>query len=533
MLKALFKKQFLELLYSFTRTRKNAGRRMSSKSGAVGFILLYLFVFVTFGAMFTSAAFSLCAVLVPMKLDWLYFSMMGLAALMLGIFGSVFTTYQTLYCASDNESLLAMPIPPSKILLVRLTVTAIPGVFFEAMVFVPVIVVYGITASPSPLAIILEILLFFLLALLVTTLTCALGWVIALIAKRVKNKSLVTVVLTLAFLAGYYAIYFQASQIFSRILANLDKIADLMHSWVYPFYCFGKGAVGEVLPFLVFLAFSGALFAVLLIVLSRTFLRIVTDKRGFAKTKYREKAHKNAGARRALFSREMKRFLSNANYLLNCSLATIFLIGLPVFLLVKMKGLRAGLAGLPPELLGILPVAVAAAICLMASLNYITAPSISIEGRSLWILRSMPVSAWDVLVSKLALHLVVTEPAALFCAAVTSFVLGFSLPDALLVCAVSAVYVCFHASLGLIMNLKRPLFTWTTDVVIIKQGLPVLVAMFGGWVISFAMGGLYLPFAGLISATVYLAAVLVLLCIAAFLLLKWLRNRGTRIFDEL
>ena len=82
-------------------------------------------------------------------------------------------------------------------------------------------------------------------------------------------------------------------------------------------------------------------------------------------------------------------------------------------------------------------VAAAVTACLMASTNYITAPSISLEGRTLWILRSLPVSAWDVLVSKLMLHLLVTEIGAVFFGAVVSVVLGFPIPELLLVCAVA------------------------------------------------------------------------------------------------
>ncbi len=533
MLKALFKKQFLELLYTFTKNRKNSDKRKPSKAGAAGFIVLYLFLFLIFAAMFSMIAASLCPALVEMNLDWLYFAMMGLIAVLLGVFGSVFTTYHTLYCASDNDLLLSMPIPPSKILLVRLTVTAIPGLFFEAMVYIPTVVVYIIHASPSPLALILQILLFFLLALFVTTLTCALGWVVALIAKQVKNKSAVTVVLSLAFLAVYYVVYFQAQKILASVLGNLDRIADVMHSWIYPFYCFGKGAVGEILPFFVFLLFSGALFALLLVILSRTFLRIVTDKSTGTKKVYREKAHKNAGVRRALFSRELKRFVSNANYMLNCGIGTIFFIALPVFLLIKMNDMRAAFTTMPEPLSNWLPAAAAGLICMIASMVYISTPSISLEGRTLWILRSLPVPAWDVLVSKLSLHLVITEIPALLCAAVTSFVLGFSPAEAFLVCAVSVVYICLHASVGLILNLKHPVLSWTSEVVVIKQGMPIMVSMFGGWAVAIAIALLYLPVSSSIPAFVYLAVVLVLLCAGAALSLNWLKKHGTRIFDEL
>ena len=44
-------------------------------------------------------------------MDWLYFTLMGLVAIFLGAFGSVFNTYSSLYLAKDNDLLLSLPIP--------------------------------------------------------------------------------------------------------------------------------------------------------------------------------------------------------------------------------------------------------------------------------------------------------------------------------------------------------------------------------------------------------------------------------------
>ena len=65
------------------------------------------------GGMFAMLAKILCAPLHAAGLGWLYFAMMGLIAVLLGAFGSVFTTYSTLYLAKDNDLLLSLPIPVS------------------------------------------------------------------------------------------------------------------------------------------------------------------------------------------------------------------------------------------------------------------------------------------------------------------------------------------------------------------------------------------------------------------------------------
>ena len=41
---------------------------------------------------------------------WLYRALMGIVSVTLGVFGSVFNTFSTLYQAKDNDLLFAMPI---------------------------------------------------------------------------------------------------------------------------------------------------------------------------------------------------------------------------------------------------------------------------------------------------------------------------------------------------------------------------------------------------------------------------------------
>ena len=41
---------------------------------------------------------------------WLYMALMGIVSVILGVFGSVFNTFSTLYQARDNDLLFAMPI---------------------------------------------------------------------------------------------------------------------------------------------------------------------------------------------------------------------------------------------------------------------------------------------------------------------------------------------------------------------------------------------------------------------------------------
>lgn len=257
MLKALFKKQLMEVntwLIQDKRHGKNRG-----KTSMILLVLVYAVLFVGLGMVFAMTGNMLCPSLAAEKLDWLYFAIMGLIAIMLGVFGSVFNTYATLYMAKDNEFLLAMPIPPSAILSVRLFGIWMWSLIYESIVFIPAVLVYWkilLTQFPSKAlsasVILCDILLLLAISVLILSLSCILGWVVAKIGSKLKNKSIVTVLLSLLFLALYYWGYSRAYQVLQGVLANAGSISGTIQKSVFPFICWEKQAqaVGGVLHFL-------------------------------------------------------------------------------------------------------------------------------------------------------------------------------------------------------------------------------------------------------------------------------------------
>ena len=125
MIKALFKKQMLEVFSWVYFDRKNGKNR--SKGGIIGYAALYLLLFGFLGVFFFQMAKTLCKPLSDAGFGWLYFALMGLIAVAMGVFGSVFNTYSSLYKAKDNDFLLSLPVPSGKILMIRLC-----GVYFTS-----------------------------------------------------------------------------------------------------------------------------------------------------------------------------------------------------------------------------------------------------------------------------------------------------------------------------------------------------------------------------------------------------------------
>ena len=65
---------------------------------------------------------------------WLYMALMGIVSVTLGVLGSVFNTFSTLYQARDNDLLFAMPITERSVLTARLSGVYAMGLMYELFV---------------------------------------------------------------------------------------------------------------------------------------------------------------------------------------------------------------------------------------------------------------------------------------------------------------------------------------------------------------------------------------------------------------
>lgn len=532
MLKLLIKKQLSELFRGFFYDQKH--NKMRSRARTILFFIGYaILLFGVIGAMFFAIAVSLCGPFVSAGFGWLYFSIMGLMAMAIGIFGSIFNTYSALYNAKDNDLLLSLPVPIRDVMIARLSGVYIMGLMFSFMIFAPAMIVYWITVPLTAAAVLGPITLLIAITLFVLALSCALGWIVAKVVSKLKNKSLISVIASLLFIAAYYFVYFRAQQIIQNVLANIGTIGTKIRG-AYPIYVIGRAGEGDILSVLILLGAAILLLYLLYRLMSRTFLALATGKSTQKREKYREKRTKHRSTEAALLIKELGRFGASPNYMMNCGLGTIFLLAAAVVMIIKGEAFLAlrEQFGLAEDAFAAIFTAV---LCMVGSMNDMASPSVSLEGKSIWIPQSLPVEPWKVLQAKLRLQLVTTLPAALLTSIIGCFVLRPAAVSVIGMLAAPACFLLLMACFDLFMNLRRPNLTWTNEIYPIKQSLSVMVALFGGWAYTVAAAGGYFLLRKIpgFTASAYLLFFAALSLAVALLLHRWIRTKGARIFAEL
>ena len=531
MLKLLVKKQLFEIFRSyFYDAKKNKAR---TRGATIGYIVMFVLLMAgLLGTMFGVLSNTMCGPLAGMGMDWLYFVIMGMMAVFLGAFGSVFNTYSGLYLAKDNDLLLSMPIPVRVIMTSRLLSVYLMGLMYSGIVILPAILVYWFTVPVTAGRILGGVVLLVDISLFVLTLSCALGWVVAKISLKLKRKSFITVIVSLVFFGLYYFVCFRSQAMITDLLLNAEDVGNRIKG-IYPLYLFGRVGCGDGVAMLIVSAVVIALLALVWYLIARSFLHIATASGNTAKTVYHEKAVKPVSADAALLRKELGRFAASPLYMLNCGLGTVFLVVLAVLALIKGREVFLMMNALFAGGEGFVTVLAALCLCLLAGSNDISTPSVSLEGKSLWIAQSLPIDPWQALRAKLRMHLLITELPLVACAVCVAAVSGAALPEIVMMLVTPMVYVVLSAAFGLFMGLKRPNLNWTSEVAPIKQGLAVFLSMFGGWLVAVALGFLYYALMARVGAVAFLLAVTALFAVLALVLLRWLKASGAKIYQHL
>ena len=524
MLRILIKAQLQSVLASLTRTSK--GKRLS----VAGAVLLIAFLAVVFLSFFGFTFYALALALPGMGLGWFYFALAAIMAFALGFIGSVFTAQQQLFAARDNELLLAMPIRPRDILGARMAVLLLLDYAFTLVVLLPAGVVWLMVVGGTAGGIFGFVLSALLLPLIIMCFTCLFAWLLALISSRMRNKTVITLVLYLAFLAAYFYFYMNLQQLLTELIANSEQIAGAFVA-VYPLYAFGQASLGSWLHIAGFAACCVIPFALVYAILSRGFLAVTTRRPSVKKLVYRERALKTSGVGAALLRKELGRFAANGMYILNAAMGSVLTVAAAVALIIYRDEAMQLLSVLPE---GMGEGAVILALCFLNATDVISAPSISLESKTLWLLKSLPVPAGRILMAKVNLHLVIALPPTLIASACCCAALPFPPAGAAMVVLIPALTCVFGALLGVAVNLRYPKFDYINETAVIKNSMSVTVTLFGSWALLAAAALLYgLALHRVMGMTAYLyicAALLAALCAALYLSL---RRSGARRFAEL
>ena len=119
----------------------------------------------------------------------------------------------------------------------------------------------------------------------------------------------------------------------------------------------------------------------------------------------------------------------------------------------------------------------------MLSLSCPAASSISLEGKNIWILKSSPVEVKTILNAKIAVNLTLHLIGYMISVSVFMLKLDMNPIQVMNLVIVPICYSLFITVIGISLNKKYPNYDWDSEMIVVKQSLPVIVTGIIGMIV--------------------------------------------------
>jgi ABC-2 type transport system permease protein len=538
MIRELFVLNMKALLSGVLRIRPATGTSRGvnkSKTGRTTFaVVVGVVVAASFFVMFFGWFYTILEPYYSAGIGFMYFSMLAVTVFALCVFSTIFTATSVVFGAKDNELLLSMPIKPSAILISRLSVMLAFEYAFTLIAALAALITWAAGGYATTAGLLFFVIGVILLPPMALSVALLLAWVLSLVSGRLRYKNIITLLISVGFFAGYLYVYMNIQSYLGELVAKGTELAEAFRKSMPPFYAFGVSvADGDAVNGLVFAAWAILPFAAALLLLAANYNKILTTNKGGTRVVYRAKRVAPKSVLYALTAKEMAKYWSKPTIIMNSSSGSVFMLILSVALF-EGDGVFSLLAPIT-QMTNINFVSLLAAIlAFLGSANGLGASLVSLEGKNLWIVKSVPVSAQTILRAKILAHLLSSSIPCLFASVCAGVTLANGPTDWLLLLIVPQTIIALIAVLGLALNLYFPKLDWTNEVYVVKQGVSAMITMFGGMGIFIVLVLLYaVALTAVLSITAYLWICGAFFCLAGACVYAWLMNKGARMFAEL
>ncbi|MCR5836733.1 MAG: hypothetical protein K6G88_09520 [Lachnospiraceae bacterium] len=478
MTRILIKSQLLQF-FSSSFLDKKSGKRKSQISTIIINALTVFTGIMAINAGMLKISKELILPLHEYHLEWLYLLMISFLAIIVGTMISIFSTQEVVFAPKDNDLLLALPVPVRSIIASRLSYIYIIGGTISTLIMIPGLIIYYFNVQISVKSIVASVSLVVIVSILVLMFATIGGWACAafISSNSNKNKKLTNAIMTFGSLAVYYYLFVKITEIFGQVMDNAGGLGEKVQSSNQLIYLIGRAISGDIGLLIIIWIVVIAVAMFLFIIFEKKYLGYITRQNAREAKAFDVGQIKAKSLTTALLFKEFKRYLSCGNYILNCSFGTVFMMVLSVFMLFEGNDIFKLIELMIDSEINYVPILNISLICIMISLNTITAPSISLEGRNLWILKSLPVSEWTIIKNKIKLHYIITiVPVLLF--DVELLVLAkLDLYVSVMTILITMLYPLFTAGLGLFINLMKPKLNWTNESAVTRLNMGIIAAM--------------------------------------------------------
>ncbi|MEG1381374.1 MAG: hypothetical protein RSC73_03935, partial [Ruthenibacterium sp.] len=428
----------------------------------------------------------------------------------------------------DSDFMLSLPLSAFSVMLAKILALYLENLLFCGLWMLPTgaaYLYYG--GSGGVLFLVCLSIAILFLPLLPTLLATIFGYVIAFFSARLQRKALITNLLTFGLFGLLMLVSFQINKLGAILLQNIDKFSKILDTWLLPFGLLRRGLEGNLFALVGFLVVCLVPFLLVTYLFSTRYKKILTGLASHrTRSDYKLETVKAQSQFAALFRKEAGRYFGTPVYLMNTGIGALMMI----FTAVAGIFMRSTVQIFIAQMGGIEAVFPMFATCLCVMLTTIcsTCVSISLEGKTLWILKEAPIMPATLFAAKIGVNLAVSWSASLITLLIITFTYALPLVMMCKLFLLTLALSLFVALSGLVVNLLLPKMDGASDTLVVKQSASSLIGILGGAAVVGMGALLYINLNKWIQLGDFFVLSTILLCLLCGLCWHWLNTRGAQ-----
>ena len=458
-------------------------RGKEKKRGTVVMMAAYLFVDVMIAAYSFLVAAGLGAMELSYMIPWFALAITSVITL----FFTVLKANGVLFAYRDYELLLSFPIKTGTVIASRFLSMYLMNLLFTAVVMLPMGAGYVIWEHPGIGFYPIWLLGMMAAPLLPTTAATVIGALIILFTSRFRHANVLTTILTIGITSVIMVLSFGLSGMDEGdiLVQELNQLGQVMlgaiHRLYPPSVLFERAVISfDMFSFFTFLLLSIGWYLIFLKLVSLKYKSMNTALMSWhARSDYKLGTLKTSSPLMAVCRKEAKRFFGCPMYTTNMGIGLVMMVLFGVALAVmgpeKLEK-WVNIPGMSEGITKVLPFMIAMLQCMSCT----TCVSLSLEGRNLWILKSLPLDKKTVYQGKILFNLLLTVPAGILVSLLIAVRISMSAWEVLFLFIIPVVYAVFISVLGMYINIKFPKYDWTSEAAVVKQSASSMAGIFAG-----------------------------------------------------
>lgn len=473
--------------------------------------------------------------------EWIPISLVMGTAMFLCFIGSVFTAQQQIYESKDNQMLLSMPIKPGQILLSRIFAIAIFNMIYALPFFTGSAIgycIYSVSMGPIQLIPLLILLISYVsMIVFITMLTSLLAWGVSIIMSKITNKTLISTVLYMVFFAIYFYAIFNLDNLGEAIEKNADKLSSGIMTFARPIYYMGASVVEQNILFVAAFLVSLLIPAFLMyIVIKKSFFKILLheNKSKNKMLKHSDKDFNSHSAFIALLQKEIARFLRTPMYFLSYGTSIFFVAMMLAYLFIKKDKFEDVVELL--SIYGVSSIKALPAIFSMLLYQFVssgavlTSASINMEGKNIWIIKSLPIKTIDIMLAKGLVPVIILLPIFEVESLLLIFLFKISGSAMILLLLMPIFTMIFFSMFGLYINLNHFKLDWLSENEAFKRAGGPTIASFSSMGSTVLFVILYLLiFSNIMGFFGFMWLILAALVLGSIVMYSMLKNNAEKL----